>query len=295
MVPVAFWNYAINEVKKSYPNVIFIAEIYAPNAYNDFVKQGRFDYLYDKVGVYDAVRRLTTGNGNTKDLTHCWKHESRDISNNMLRFMENHDEQRIASKYFAGNAMKAIPGMVLSATMGSGPLLVYFGQELGEPATMAEGFSGDDGRTSIFDYCHVPAIQAWMNDGKFDGGRLNADQAFLRTFYAALLSVCNNNEAVQKGKFYELQEAQKGNIAYNDSLMYAFARFTPNEKVIVVCNFQNKNFDGTIQLPEVLKSALHVSEKTDAIDLLSGAKFKCNTSGLHLKLPGMSAVIIRLY
>ncbi|HQV00392.1 MAG TPA: alpha amylase C-terminal domain-containing protein, partial [Bacteroidia bacterium] len=116
-----------------------------------------------------------------------------------------------------------------------------------------------------------------------------------RTFYAALLSVCNNNEAVQKGKFYELQEAQKGNIAYNDSLMYAFARFTPNEKVIVVCNFQNKNFDGTIQLPEVLKSALHVSEKTDAIDLLSGAKFKCNTSGLHLKLPGMSAVIIRLY
>jgi glycosidase len=295
MVPVAFWNYAISEVKQKYPQVIFIAEIYGPAAYNDYVKQGKFDYLYDKVGVYDAIRRLTTNSGNTKDITHCWKNESRNISNNMLRFMENHDEQRIASKYFAGNAMKGIPGMVISASMGSGPLLIYFGQELGEPAMAAEGFSGDDGRTSIFDYCHVPAIQAWMNGGTFDGGGLNADQALIRTFYTALIHTCNTNEAIQQGRFYELQEAQIGNAAYNDTLMYAFARFTTNEKVIVVSNFQNKVFEGTLRIPDVMKKALHISEKSKAIDLLSGAKFKCNADGVELKLPEMSAVIIRLF
>lgn len=296
MVPVEFWNYAINKVKEKFPEVIFVAEIYNPKEYKNYIEKGKFDYLYDKVGTYDAIRRLTTGNGHVNDLTYGWKTETRGISNHLVRFMENHDEQRIASEFFAGSPMKAVPGMVASATMNSGPVLIYFGQEVGERGAGAEGFAGEDGRTSIFDYWGVPAHQAWMNDGKFDGGKLNGEQKALREFYAKLLNLCKANEAINAGNFYELQEAQQSNANYNDSLMFSFMRYSDNEKVLVVCNFNsNLGFDGVIQIPEILMKSLNINEDNEAIDLLTDTKFKLTSTGIAIKIPEMSAAIIRIY
>ncbi|MEM7040000.1 MAG: alpha-amylase family glycosyl hydrolase, partial [Bacteroidota bacterium] len=151
MVPVEFWAWVIPEIKRAFPDIIFIAEIYNPSIYANYVETGAFDYLYDKVGVYDAVRACMSGKGETRAITEALDH-SRNISNHMLRFLENHDEQRIASPEFAGDAWTAVPGMTVSALLGKGPVMLYFGQEHGERGEGEEGFQKADGRTTIFDY-----------------------------------------------------------------------------------------------------------------------------------------------
>ena len=183
MVPVEFWGWVIPQVKavRSTKNgaagqpVVFIAEIYNPKAYKNYVQIGKFDYLYDKVGMYDALRQLMEGKGTVADIMSV-QQELSGISAHLLRFLENHDEQRIASRFFAGNPWAAIPAMTVAATGHTGPMMLYFGQELGVNPTQAEGFQGDDGRTTIFDYWGVPEYQAWTNGSKFDGANLTADQ-----------------------------------------------------------------------------------------------------------------------
>jgi len=239
MVPFEFWGWVIPEVKKVYPNQIFIAEIYNPAEYHNYLFNGKFDYLYDKVGLYDSLRRLMEGHGHTGDITRVWQNESGHFSNRMLRFLENHDEQRIASKYFAKNPFYAIPAMVVSATLHTGPLMLYFGQEVGVTPTVAEGFSGEDGRTTMFDYWGVPEYQAWVNGGKFDGGKLSTEQKTLRAFYQNLLKLTNSSDAVQNGAFYDLQYANNNGQAagYNDAKMYSYLRHTDKQKLLIVCNF----------------------------------------------------------
>lgn len=252
MVPFEFWGWVIPEVKKVYPKTIFIAEIYNPAEYRNYLFNGKFDYLYDKVGLYDSLRRLMEGHGHTGDITRVWQQESGDFANRMLRFLENHDEQRIASKYFAKNPFYAIPAMVVSATLHGGPLMLYFGQEVGVNPTLAEGFSGEDGRTTMFDYWGVPEFQAWVNDGKFDGGKLNNDQKKLRQFYADLLHLVHSSEAIQKGHFYDLQYANNGgqSSGYNDAKMYTYLRHTDQQKLLIVCNFDLYNgAQTTINIP----------------------------------------------
>lgn len=252
MVPFEFWGWVIPEVKKVYPKTIFIAEIYNPAEYHNYLFKGQFDYLYDKVGLYDALRRLMEGHGNTADITRVWQQESGDFANRMLRFLENHDEQRIASKYFAGNPFYAIPAMVVSATLHTGPLMLYFGQEVGVNPTVAEGFSGEDGRTTMFDYWGVVEYQAWVNGGKFDGGKLNDDQKKLRGFYTDLLQLVNQSDAIRHGSFYDLQYANTNGqtTGYNDAKMYAYLRHSDKQRLLIVCNFDlHQSVQTTIKIP----------------------------------------------
>lgn len=238
MVPYEFWKYATTEVKKQYPNVIFIAEIYRPHEYHNYIKIGGFDYLYDKVGLYDALRRLVEQKpeATVEDITKIWQNESGDISENMLRFLENHDEQRINTPSFAKNdPFAVIPAMVVTATLHSGPLMIYFGQEVGETAEGKEGFNLADDRTSMFDFWGVKAHQEWMNNGKFDGGQLSGNQKYLREFYGDLLKFVNTSEAVQKGSFYDLQYVQNQN--YDRKKVYSYLRFTDKQKLVFICNF----------------------------------------------------------
>ena len=252
MVPFEFWGWVIPEVKKMNPATVFIAEIYNPAEYRNYLFNGKFDYLYDKVGLYDALRRLMEGRGHTADITRVWQQESGDFANRMLRFLENHDEQRIASKYFAGNPFYAIPAMVVSATLHQGPLMLYFGQELGVNPTVAEGFSGEDGRTTMFDYWGVPEYQAWVNGGKFDGGKLNVQQKELRRFYADLLKFTTGSDAVKQGAFYDLQYANNNgqSAGYDEAKQYAYLRHTDKQKLLIVCNFDlQKGAHTTVKIP----------------------------------------------
>lgn len=240
MVPVEFWKYATKEVKTEYPNTIFIAEIYNPKEYHNYVKVGGFDYLYDKVGLYDALRRLVEQKpeGTVEDITKVWQDESGDISQNMLRFLENHDEQRINTPSFAhGDPFAAIPAMVITATLHTGPLMIYFGQELGESAEEPEGFNQADDRTTIFDFWGVKSQQNWMNDGKFDGGKLNPKQKLLREFYGDLLNFVNTSDAVKFGDFYDLQYVQGD--GYDKKKVYSYLRYSGKQKLLFVCNLNH--------------------------------------------------------
>jgi glycosidase len=250
MVPFEFWGWVIPEVKKVYPNQLFIAEIYNPTEYHNYLFNGKFDYLYDKVGLYDSLRRLMEGHGHAGDITRVWQNESGNFSNRMLRFLENHDEQRIASNYFAKNPFYAIPAMVVSATLHTGPLMLYFGQEIGVTPTVAEGFSGEDGRTTMFDYWGVPEYQAWVNGGKFDGGKLSPQQKTLRKFYQDLLKLTNTSDAIRNGAFYDLQYANGQTEGYNNAKMYTYLRHADKQKLLIVCNFDlQKGAQATIQVP----------------------------------------------
>ncbi|OIN60918.1 alpha-amylase family glycosyl hydrolase [Arsenicibacter rosenii] len=242
MVPVEFWEWAIQRVKAAHPGIIFIAEIYEVDKYRPYIFKGGFDYLYDKVGLYDALRRLMEGQGTCRDITKVWQQESGDYSGHMLRFLENHDEQRIASRFFANDPWVAVPAMTLSATLHTGPVMLYFGQEVGVRAEGSEGFSGDDGRTTIFDYWGVKEWQGWINRkgnaaGRFDGAGLTADQKKLRAFYQQLNHLVNGSDAIQHGKFYDLQWANGRTAGYNQDRQYAYLRHTDKQKLLIVCNF----------------------------------------------------------
>ena len=237
-VPVEFWHWVIPEVRKINPNMVFIAEAYDPSKYATYVSYGGFNYMYDKVGLYDALKPLIKNEANATVATMRKVIQSQEggLSNHMLRFLENHDEERIASKGFAQKPEFAKAAMVLTATLGSGPVMIYSGQEVGEQGAGIEGFGGDDNRSTIFDYWGQPQHQQWLNGGKFDGGGLTAAQKSLRTFYQQLLTLVQSNKAIQSGTFTDVSaELGLGNTAM------AFIRSTDTERVLVLANFSRAN------------------------------------------------------
>ena len=247
MVPVEFWNWVIPKIREVKPDIIFIAEVYNPDQYRSYIEQGRFDYLYDKVLLYDTLRLLVNGQRKAVDVAQVQK-RLEGINHHMLHFLENHDEQRVASKQFAGGPWKALPAMVISATIDRGPVMIYFGQEVGEPGNDAEGFSGDDGRTTHFDYWGVPEHQKWMNDGNFDGGQLSMEQKQLRQFYSDILNLARSNPAVAEGEFLDLTayNVSLGNI---DDKVHVFLRFYEDERLLIVNGFNNADKEVRIRIP----------------------------------------------
>lgn len=237
LVPVEFWQWATGRVRAQFPAMLFIAEIYDPGLYHRFIGQGGFDYLYDKVGLYDSLRRLMEDGGTCHDISRVWQRESGDIGQNMLRFLETHDEQRIASRFFAGDPFVAIPAMVVTATLHTGPLLLYFGQEIGVKSEGKNGFSDDDGRTTIFDYWGVSDWQGYLNHGAFDGAGLTRNQRRLRAFYQQLNQLITGSDAIRNGAFYDLQYANENTPGYNPHRQYSYLRHTKTQKLLIVCNF----------------------------------------------------------
>lgn len=240
MVPVEFWDFAIKAVKKQFPKIIFIAEIYNPVEYHNFVKTGGFDYLYDKVGLYDSLKNMITNGVSSTVISNCWK-MLEGLDANMLRFLENHDEVRLASQAFAGDPLAAIPAMTLSAAMHRGPVMIYSGQEVGEPAAGESGFSGNDGRTTIYDYFNIPELQKWINDGKFDGGQLSKDQLILRQFYQKILNFSIRHDAIANGEFYDLMWANPHEVLHVRDKVYIWLRHSPKQKLLFVVNFDRRN------------------------------------------------------
>jgi len=300
MVPVEFWDWVIPQIKEINPEIIFIAEIYEPHAYRNYIYNGKFDYLYDKVGVYDVLRSIIEGHGSARSITDCWKTND-DIKDHMLRFLENHDEQRIASRFFAHDANAARAAMTLIATFGKGPMMLYFGQEIGEKGMDREGFSGIDGRTSIFDYWSLKQYNKWVNGGLFNGGKLSEDQKDLRFFYKSLQTFRLKNEAISDGLFYDLMWKNESNL--DDSKIYAFFRYTDKQKLLVVINFDMQNTH-TFRL-NIGEHALEaISLKTEGIlvlDEIFEANFTDSFSlkevlevGLPLSILPNSALIFRI-
>ena len=262
MVPVEFWKWAITQVKAKFPDIIFIAEVYNPFEYRNFIHQGHFDYLYDKVGLYDTLRAVTCGYAGATDITRCWQ-DVDDIRDHMLNFLENHDEQRLASEFFAGSPAKGRAPLIVSSCMGRNPMMIYFGQELGERGMDAEGFSGRDGRTTIFDYWCIDKIRRWRNDNKFNNRKLTPDEVSLQQFYSKVLNLCNQEDTLREGEFYDLMYANLRNPHFNPGKQYAFLRRLENELILVVTNFDNIDTEVQINIPKHVFEFYNLPETYD--------------------------------
>ncbi|HQX03999.1 MAG TPA: alpha-amylase family protein [Flavobacterium sp.] len=260
MVPVEFWSYMNSAVKMKNPNAFLLAEVYNPNEYRNYLHLGKMDYLYDKVQLYDTLKNIVQGRGLPQHLTGI-QEDLKDIEHNMLHFLDNHDEQRLASPEFAGDAKKGKPLMVVSATISSSPTMIYFGQEVGEPGALDAGF-GKHSRTSIFDYVGVPHHQRWMNGGKFDGGQLKPEEKELRDFYKRLLNFTIKSDALM-GEFLSLQEENLGaNLGYDFGL-YSFVRWSEKEKLVIITNFnQNTAVNCEVIVPADVVKKMNLKDGT---------------------------------
>lgn len=274
MVPTEFWSWAIGKVKAAYPGILFIGEVYNPSLYRSFVACG-FDYLYDKVGMYDCLCGVMRGTCPASAITYQWQSVD-DIKEHMLYFLENHDELRIASDFLAGDARRGIPAAIVSVLMNSNPFMLYAGQEFGERGMDKEGFSGLDGRTTIFDYWTVPTLY----NGYVNRRKLSENEKALEKTYSLLLNMANNEKAVSNGLFFDLMYANQDGNLFNQSKQYAFLRKYANEVLLVVVNFAQEETECSVCLPHHAFEYLGIPEKTvTASDLLS----KGDTTSFELK------------
>ena len=297
MVPCEFWGWAIPQVKEQYKNIIFIAEVYNPKEYRNYIYNGKFDYLYDKVGLYDTLRSVINGNSAT-NITSCWQSVD-DINTNMLNFLENHDEQRIASKFFAGSAERAKPALVISALMRTNPMMIYFGQELGEQGMYTEGFSGEDGRTTIFDYWTIDSIRRWRNNGKFDGSLLSKEEKELQNYYMTILNLCNKEKAIREGDFFDIMYANYNNNMMNEHRQYAFLRKSGHDLILVVANFEDKPARSWIKIPTHAFDCLGIKKEEKsyiAKNLITGKKIEkilIPDGTIYIEIPANDAKILK--
>ena len=248
MVPVEFWSYMNSSIKMIKPDAFLLAEIYQPHIYRDYISKGKMDFLYDKVQLYDSLKAIMQGHGSTDAIVHI-QNDLADIEQHMLHFMENHDEQRIASPEFAGDALKGMPAMVVSATIGSSPTMLYFGQNVGEAGAEEPGF-GAPSRTSIYDYIGVPSHQRWMNGGKFDGALLSKEEMELNEFYVSLLNFTKNSKALT-GEYREIHSYNREHTQWYNDRIFSYVRWKGEERLIILANFDpNHSFGFELQLPE---------------------------------------------
>ena len=248
MVPVEFWSFMNSSIKMKNPEAFLLAEVYNPSLYRDYIKKGKMDYLYDKVQLYDTIKSVMQGNGKTDNIPPIHE-ELKDIEHHMLHFLENHDEQRLSSPEFAGNAENGKPAMVVSATSTTSPTMIYFGQEVGEDGSEDAGF-GSSTRTSIFDYVGVPAHQRWVNNKQFDGGQLTNEEKGLRDFYKRLLNFTINSSALT-GNYQDIHLFNRENTKnYNDKIL-SFVRWSDEEQLVIISNFDNeKGYEFELKIPK---------------------------------------------
>ncbi len=284
MVPAAFWTWATDKVKYQYPEMLFIGEVYDPNQYRTYIGAG-FDYLYDKVGMYDCIRDVICGKRSTTDITSQWQ-ATDDIRNHMLYFLENHDEQRIASDFFAGKAEKGIPGLIVSVLLQQNPFMLYAGQEYGERGMDEEGFSGKDGRTTIFDYWCVDTLT------RAELQKLTKEEKALKAMYDKVLNIARSEKSVAEGASFDLMYV---NQQYQRQ--YAFLRKSDTEVLLVVANFEEQSADMDVMIPAHAFDYLQIKEKnTIATDLLSGKKKRIvlrRDETVSMQLPPLGAVVLK--
>ncbi|WP_166382236.1 alpha-amylase family glycosyl hydrolase [Polaribacter sp. 11A2H] len=248
MVPVEFWSFMNSAIKMKNEDAFLLAEVYNPNEYRNYIRKGKMDYLYDKVQLYDTLKNIMQGHGITDHIAPI-QEDLRDIEHNMLHFLENHDEQRIASPEFAGDALKGKPAMVVSATISTAPTMVYFGQEFGESGAENAGF-GTESRTSIFDYIGVPTLQRWVNGKEYDGGQSTDKEKALRDFYKRLLNFTIKSDALM-GEYQDIHHFNRQHTEWYNERVLSFVRWSDHEKLIVVSNFNaNDTYGFELGLPQ---------------------------------------------
>lgn len=261
MVPREFWHWAIPQVKEDYPEIIFIGEIYDVDAYRPFLEYCGFDYLYDKVNLYDTLKGIECSNTSAAQLSSCWQRID-GIGDSMLNFLENHDEVRFASREFANDPAKVIPYLVVSSMISKGPFMIYYGQELGEMAHDNEGFAGDNNRSTIFDYWSYDTLRRWYDGGKCSISKLTSHEKWLRAAYSRILNLCNECPAISEGNFFDLMYMNLRNPRFNPHKQFAFIRYSESQTLLIVVNFDSQTANIGVVIPDL---AFHMAQIEEGI------------------------------
>ena len=297
MVPLPFWHWVIPQVKKDFPGTFFIGEIYDINLYRPFLDYGCFDYLYDKVNLYDTLVGIERHNLSAARLTDCWKAVD-GLGDRMLNFLENHDEVRFASPDFAGDPMKAVPHLIVSSMISKGPVMIYYGQELGEPAQDNEGFAGDNNRTTIFDYWSIDSVRRWYDGGKCSTKKLTVHERWLRYFYRKALTLCNDSPALREGDFFDLMYMNLQNPRFNPHTTYCWLRYCDEEALLLVANFSGENARLEINIPDLAFEMASLDEgEIMTEDLLWGQPYNFildRNQPVKLRIEASGALILPL-
>jgi glycosidase len=298
MVPVEFWSYMNSSIKMENPEAFLLAEVYNPDLYRPYIYLGKMDYLYDKVAFYDSLKHILKGYGWTDHIPKV-QEEMADIEHQMLHFLENHDEQRLACSDFAGFAENGKPAMVVSSTISTSPTMIYFGQEVGEPANEQAGF-GSASRTSIFDYIGVPHHQSWMNNKKFDGGQLSESEKKLREFYKRLLNFTIGSSALMRS-YQEIHYFNREHTANYNHRIFSFVRWSADEKLIIVSNFDTEEIhDFELKVPETIISEWGLKDGNYQVsdrlfdEMTTTLKVESGMGKIYLKLEPLASLILAL-
>lgn len=299
MVPSEFWQWALGNVKTKYPEIVFMAESYNMDLYREYISAG-FDLLYDKVNFYDVVRGVTEGHVNAGDITNIWR-KTEGIDRNMVYFLENHDEQRLASDFFAKKAENGKAAMLLTALMGKGATMVYFGQEVGERAMDQEGFSGCDGRTTIFDYWSSDAVRRFVgSDHTYVGKNLTAEEFDLRNWYKKVLNLAHSDAAFYYGQMFDLMYVNTDTYDKGQKL-YAFLRYTDNGKYLVIANFAAEETEATIRIPQHAWEMMNIDSNSSVVmsevfsnEMRTSSVSELQTNGVTVKIGAYDGVVLKI-
>lgn len=303
MVPLPFWHWLIPQIKSKYPHLIFIGEIYDTSQYRAFLEYGSFDFLYDKVNLYDTIVGIERYGFSAAQLTGAWQTVD-GIGHRMLNFLENHDEVRYGSTEFGSDPMRVIPSLVVSSMISTAPFMIYYGQEIGESAKENEGFSGFNNRSTIFDYWSYGSLRRWHNKGKCDGAKLTPQEKWLRKVYSRVLRLLNESDALREGGFFDLMYVNLQREGFNPHSQYAFIRHTDNEKLLIIANFSNRDEQLEVMVPALAYKICGLPignvKLTDLLADVTGG----NQENQHLKMApdsplrinvgARSAVVLRL-
>lgn len=260
LVPAEFFKWLISEVKKNYPELIFVAEVYQKDLYCKYIREVGFDLLYDKSGMYDSVRAIVEKNVNdsgvpveewqsTKRITWNWQFLG-DLQPYMLNFLENHDEQRFASDFFGKSAENSFAALYVSLFFNQASFMIYAGEEIGERGMDHEGFSGVDGRTSIFDWWAPSSLTKIYKFIHGDKSALTETERKLLAKYRTALTFATKDQAVRQGTTYDLCYCNYSSDGFNADRHFAFLRSFGDETLLIACNFSGTDADMKICIPE---------------------------------------------
>lgn len=295
LVPPAFFKWLISRIKKDRPDLLFVAEVYQKTLYSKYIREIGFDLLYDKSGIYDTLRAIVEKNAkdsgvpvedwqSAKRITWNWQSLG-DLQPYMLNFLENHDEQRFASDFFGCDARNSYAALYTALYLNNAPFMLYAGEEVGERGMDNEGFSGRDGRTSIFDWWAPSSLTRLY---KYIHGEKEAltpeEESMLDTYRKALKFAAEDN-AVSKGTFYDLCYCNYASDGFNPDRHFAFLRDFEDETLLIVCNFSKNDADMKISIPEHAFNWMKMPESEE---------FN-HTTPVSVHVPATNGVIIKLF
>lgn len=295
LVPPAFFKWLISRIKKDRPDLLFVAEVYQKTLYSKYIREIGFDLLYDKSGIYDTLRAIVEKNvkdsgvpvedwQSAKRITWNWQSLG-DLQPYMLNFLENHDEQRFASDFFGCDARNSYAALYTALYLNNAPFMLYAGEEVGERGMDNEGFSGRDGRTSIFDWWAPSSLTRLY---KYIHGEKEAlapeEETMLDTYRKALKFAAEDN-AVSKGTFYDLCYCNYASDGFNPDRHFAFLRDFEDETLLIVCNFSKNDADMKISIPERAFNWMKMPESEE---------FN-HTTPVSVHVPATNGVIIKLF